>query len=108
MIRLTHLHHRVAAAAVAASLAATVGAVDAQAPNGAATAPESPAGLVARGEKLNAAGDQTGALALYDHALQADPHFFDAHVAAGIALDLEGQYDRARQHLNAAIAAAAN
>lgn len=64
--------------------------------------------LIEQGQKLNAAGDQPGALALYQQALRADPGSFDAQVASGIALDLEGQYRAARSELKKAITAAPN
>jgi tetratricopeptide (TPR) repeat protein len=62
-----------------------------------------PIELVKEGRKLNAAGRQDEALALYEKALAADPDLFDAHLAAGIALDLKGDYARARTHLEKAI-----
>ena len=43
------------------------------------------------------------ALALYEQALQRSPDLFDAHVGAGIALDLKGNYEEARRHLAKAI-----
>lgn len=71
-----------------------------------ASATDDAAGLVAQGQKLNAQGKQTEALALYKRALEADPHFSDAHFATGIALDLEGHYPEARTHLQEAITSA--
>jgi tetratricopeptide (TPR) repeat protein len=102
MMRLTHpLCHAVGVAvgltiSVSASLAG-------QASNQAPTSSEGPAELVAQGQKLSTAGDQTAALSLYRRALQADPNFVDAHVATAVALDLAGQYDEARSHLAKAI-----
>jgi tetratricopeptide (TPR) repeat protein len=71
-----------------------------------APAGDDPTQLVAQGQKLNTDGNQAAALALYERALQANPHLFDAHLAAAVALDLEGHYAEARAHLNDAIAAA--
>jgi tetratricopeptide (TPR) repeat protein len=62
--------------------------------------------LVKQGQKLNSEGKQDEALALYDRALQLSPNLFQADLAAGIALDLEGKYQQARQHLAKAIAEA--
>jgi tetratricopeptide (TPR) repeat protein len=62
--------------------------------------------LVKQGQKLNSEGKQDEALALYDRALQLSPNLFQADLAAGIALDLEGKYQQALQHLAKAIAEA--
>jgi len=62
--------------------------------------------LVKQGQKLNSDGRQDEALALYDRALQVSPDLYQAHLAAGIALDLEGKYQQARVHLAKAIALA--
>lgn len=70
---------------------------------GAAQQADDPVALVKEGQKLNRAGNQDEALALYERALKADPNLFDAHLAAGIALDLKGDYARARVHLQRAI-----
>jgi tetratricopeptide (TPR) repeat protein len=59
--------------------------------------------LVKQGQKLNSDGKQDEALALYDRALQLSPNLFQADLAAGMALDLEGKYQQARQHLTKAI-----
>jgi len=59
--------------------------------------------LVKQGQKLNSEGRQDEALALYDRALQLSPDLYQAHLAAGIALDLEGKYQQARVHLARAI-----
>ena len=75
------------------------------APLAAATpqAAEDPIALVKEGRKLNAAGKQDEAIALYDRAIKLDPKLFDAHLAAGVALDLKGDYPRARAALQRAI-----
>jgi tetratricopeptide (TPR) repeat protein len=62
--------------------------------------------LVKQGQKLNSEGRQDEALALYDRALQLSPDLYQAHLAAGITLDLEGKYQQARVHLAKAIATA--
>lgn len=59
--------------------------------------------LVKQGQKLNSEGKQDEALALYDRALQLSPNLFQADLAAGMALDLQGKYQQARQHLAKAI-----
>ncbi len=59
--------------------------------------------LVKQGQKLNSEGRQDEALALYDRALQVSPNLFQADLAAGMALDLQGKYREARQHLAKAI-----
>lgn len=69
--------------------------------------PSSPADLVKQGEKLNAEGKQDEALALYAKALQQSPGLYEAHLDAGIALDLKGDYAAARQHFTKAIEVAA-
>jgi tetratricopeptide (TPR) repeat protein len=62
-----------------------------------------PMELVKQGRKLNGEGKQDEALALYLQALQQSPELADAHLAAGIALDLKGEYGEARKHLARAI-----
>lgn len=68
-----------------------------------APAPGSPADLVQQGEKLSHDGKQDDALALYTRVLDKDPNSYEAHLAAGEALDLKGDYAAARQHLTKAI-----
>ena len=65
-----------------------------------------PLKLVQQGRRLNTDGKQAEALALYEEALKASPDLFEAHLASGIALDLMGRYEEARQHLTRAIALA--
>ena len=62
--------------------------------------------LVKQGQKLNSEGKQDEALALYDRALQMSPNLYQAQLAAGMALDLQGKYQQARQRLTKAIEAA--
>lgn len=59
--------------------------------------------LVKQGQKLNSEGKQAEAIALYRQALQISPNLYEAHLAMGVALDLQGKYDEARVHLNKAI-----
>jgi tetratricopeptide (TPR) repeat protein len=59
--------------------------------------------LVKAGQKLNSEGNQDQALALYRQALQLSPNLFEAHLGTGVALDLKGDYEEARQHLGKAI-----
>src|SRR5882762_8047565 len=57
-------------------------------------APGSPAELVKQGDKLNSEGKQDEALALYSKALEQSPNLYEAHLDAGVALDLKGEYKR--------------
>jgi tetratricopeptide (TPR) repeat protein len=84
---------------VSMSLLAGLSAVAAQGP------PDASA-LVQQGRRLVADGQFAEALALYEQALAAQPGLADAHLAAGIVLDLMGRYADARQHLTQAIAQA--
>jgi tetratricopeptide (TPR) repeat protein len=59
--------------------------------------------LVKEGRKLQNEGKHDEALALYRQALKGSPNLFDAHLATGIVLDLKGEYQEARQHLDKAI-----
>jgi tetratricopeptide (TPR) repeat protein len=59
--------------------------------------------LVKQARKLNSEGQQDQALAIFNKLLQADPNMYEAHLGAGIALDLQGKYDEARRHLAQAI-----
>lgn len=68
-----------------------------------APAPGSPADLVQQGEKLSRDGKQDEALALYSRALDKEPNLYAAHLAAGMALDLKGDYSAAREHFTKAI-----
>jgi len=68
-----------------------------------APAPGSAAALVQRGEKLAREGKLDEALALYRQALDKSLDFYEAHLAAGMALDLKGDYAEAQQHFTKAI-----
>lgn len=59
-----------------------------------------------QGQKLNSEGKQDEALALYKRALELSPDLYQAELASGMALDLEGKYQQARVHLAKAIALA--
>ena len=59
--------------------------------------------LVQKGRRLVAAGRLAEGLALYEQALAAQPALAEAHLAAGIVLDLMGRYADARKHLTRAI-----
>jgi len=63
----------------------------------------SPEDLVKQGEKLEREGKFDDALALYKQALDKDASLYQAHMAAGVALDLKGNYSEAREHLAKAI-----
>lgn len=62
-----------------------------------------PLRLVQQGRRLSQEGQQGEALKLFRQSLAMNPDLFEAHLAAGIALDLEGKYDEARKHLSRAI-----
>jgi len=59
--------------------------------------------LVKQGQKLNNEGKQDEALKLYKQALEKSPNLYEAHLEAGMALDLAGDYTAARAHLKKAI-----
>jgi tetratricopeptide (TPR) repeat protein len=62
-----------------------------------------PIELVKQGRKLVTDGRLDEGIALYDRALAANPDLVDAHLGAGIALDLKGQFVPARRHLSRAL-----
>ena len=68
-----------------------------------ALAQSEPADLIKQARKLNNEGHQDQALALYSQVLQANPNSYEAHLGAGIVLDLDGKYDDARKHFAKAI-----
>jgi tetratricopeptide (TPR) repeat protein len=71
-----------------------------------APAPGSAADLVQQGEKLAREGRLDDALALYHQALDKDSSLYEAHLAAGMAYDLKGDYAEAQSQLAKAIALA--
>jgi tetratricopeptide (TPR) repeat protein len=75
-----------------------------------AGAPQAPADAakqaVAQARKLIQSGDIAGAVAMLEKTVASAPQSFDAHLALGRALDLEGDHKTARRHLEQAIALA--
>jgi Flp pilus assembly protein TadD len=69
----------------------------------AAPAPGSSQDLVQQGQKLSHEGKQDEALTLYNQALDKSPDLYEAHLAAGMALDLKANYAEAREHFTKAI-----
>ena len=65
--------------------------------------PGSAAALVQQGEKLAHEGKLDDALALYRQALDKSLDFYEVHLAAGMALDLKGDYAEAQKHFAKAI-----
>jgi tetratricopeptide (TPR) repeat protein len=59
--------------------------------------------LVQKGQKLSRDGKQDDALVLYRQAMEKAPDLYDAHLGAGMALDLKGDYAEARKELQKAI-----
>ena len=59
--------------------------------------------LLKQGEKLNSDGKTDEAIALYQRALDLAPDLYQPQLFMGVALDLQGKYDDARQHLAKAI-----
>jgi tetratricopeptide (TPR) repeat protein len=59
--------------------------------------------LISQARKLDLAGQQVPAIALYRQALDRQPNSFDAHYGIARALDLTGAYSEARQHFAKAI-----
>lgn len=59
--------------------------------------------LVKQGQKLNNEGKHDEALKLYRKVLEQSPNSYEAHLESGVALDLEGDYAAAREHLKKAI-----
>jgi len=59
--------------------------------------------LINQARRLDLAGKQDAAIAIYEQALQKAPNSFDAHYGIARALDLAGRYEEARQHFSKAI-----
>lgn len=70
--------------------------------------PNSPAGMAQQARRLMLQGKLDEALEQANKAMQADPKSFDAHLAAGTILDLQGKYAEARKHIQAALSNAAD
>jgi tetratricopeptide (TPR) repeat protein len=78
-------------------------AVSAQNPQASSDQSDNAMDLVKQARKANSEGKQDDALALYRKAEQISPNLFEAHLGAGVALDLKAQYDEARRELAKAI-----
>ena len=93
------IHRRIAALGLAATLCAACSSTPRQEPE-----PDSAArDLVSQARKLDLAGRQPEAIALYRQALERDADSFDGQYGIARALDLAGDYDEARQHFTKAI-----
>jgi len=66
-------------------------------------APGSAADLLQRASKLSREGKQDDALSIYTGILSKSPDSYEAHIGAGIALDLKGNYSVAREHFTRAL-----
>ena len=65
-----------------------------------------PTALAAQARRLTTSGKLDEAVSLFQNALASDPELFDAHLGLGIALDLQGNYGTARDHLRRALSRA--
>ena len=65
--------------------------------------PNTPAGMAQQARRLMSQGKLDEALELTHKAMQADPKSFDAHMATGTVLDMQGKYAEARKHIQAAM-----
>lgn len=61
------------------------------------------AGLIKQGRELQSQGKLDEAIGLFKKAVAAAPEYFSVHTALGAALDVKGDYQDARQHLQRAI-----
>jgi tetratricopeptide (TPR) repeat protein len=66
-------------------------------------AADDPAEYVKQARRLVAEGSHDEALALYTKAIDAQPSSFEAHLGAGLVLDLKLQFADARAHLSKAL-----
>jgi tetratricopeptide (TPR) repeat protein len=64
--------------------------------------PNTPAGMAQQARRLMTQGKLDEAFAQAHKAMEADPKSFDAHMAVGSILDLQGKYAEARKHFEAA------
>src|SRR6185437_5437083 len=64
--------------------------------------------LIKQGRQLSMAGDQRGALAQFQKALQQSPDLFEAQWGMGTTLDLLGKYAEAQRHIRKMIELAPN
>ncbi len=72
-----------------------------------ATAPDI-SELIKQGRELSISGDQRGALAQFQKALEQSPNSFEAHWGMATTLDLLGEYAKAQQHIRKMIEVAPN
>ena len=64
--------------------------------------------LIAEGGQLSLNGDQQGALARFEKALQEAPRSFEAYLGLGTTLDLLGRYSEAQRQIRKSIDVAPN
>src|SRR5918997_6788402 len=64
---------------------------------------QAPEDLVKQGRALVSQGKHDEAVVLYRQAIKLAPAAFDARLAMGMVLDLQGQYAEARTHFTEAI-----
>lgn len=69
----------------------------------AAYAQTGPAADVQQAEKMLEGGDAAGAVATLEKIVAASPRAFEARLLLGRALDLQGQHEAARRHLDEAV-----
>jgi len=67
------------------------------------TPADDPADIVKQAKRLVAEGSHDEALTLYEKAIGAQPSLFEAHLGAGLVLDLKLQFTDARAHLSKAL-----
>jgi tetratricopeptide (TPR) repeat protein len=89
------------AAAAAPGLPAPAGQAAAAQP--APAGPVDATALASRARRLTTTGQLDEAVALFKQSLAVDPELFEAHLGLGIALDLQGRYAEAREHLRRAL-----
>ena len=69
-----------------------------------AAPPQSPVNpQIKQAQQLNSEGKQDEALVILNRMLASEPNSYDANLTAGIVLDLEGEYDKARKYLLQAV-----
>jgi tetratricopeptide (TPR) repeat protein len=59
--------------------------------------------LIQQARNVSREGNYDEAIKLYQRAIESSPNSFEAQLGLGTALDLNGQYSTARQHLSKAI-----
>ena len=88
---------------IAAMLLFSSSLLTAQAPPAAAPPQNSVPPQIKQAQELNNDGKQAEALAILNQMLASDPKSYQAHLNAGVVLDLMGDYTKARAHLANAI-----